>query len=166
MADLDDELADDLPAGGGSNRMMLAGAAVAAFLVGIGAGFAGNMFINNSEAASESSEEQAMDGEGTSAARTVAPLDPFIVNLRGSGGGRILRLEVQLEFDATDLDRITEGTPAMRDALLSLASDYSYGELEGIDGKMHFRDELLGRLNRVLEGPRIHRIYFTEFVVQ
>ena len=77
-----------------------------------------------------------------------------------------IEVEVQLEYDRSDEDRITAGTPAMRDALLSLASDYSYSELEGIDGKMHFRDELLGRLNRVLEGPRVHRIYFTEFVVQ
>jgi len=37
--------------------------------------------------------------------------------------------------------------------------------MEGIDGKMHFRDELLGRLNRMLDGPRVQRIYFTEFVV-
>jgi len=164
MADFDEDLDETATSGRGAGAK-IAAAAVVAFLLGGGAGFAGNMFISDSEAAPEG-EQTAEDGEGKAEMRMVSALDPFIVNLRGSGGGRILRLEVQLEYDRSDEDRIAAGTPAMRDALLSLASDYSYSELEGIDGKMHFRDELLGRLNRVLEGPRVHRIYFTEFVVQ
>jgi flagellar basal body-associated protein FliL len=165
---------DDLEEGeyipeGGSN-MKIAVVAVIALLIGAGAGYAGNMFIGGAEAAAEDVEDGAEGEDGVAGEsgddRLVVALNPFVVNLRGSGGGRVLRLEVQLEVNASDRERIEKGTPRMRDALLSLASDYSYTELEGIDGKMHFRDELLGRLNRVLEGPSIQRIYFTEFVVQ
>jgi flagellar FliL protein len=54
----------------------------------------------------------------------------------------------------------------MRDSILLLASDYSYTELEGIDGKYRLKDDIHTRVNAVLEPIKISRVYFTEFVVQ
>jgi flagellar protein FliL len=99
--------------------------------------------------------------------RSVVNLGTFTVNLRGSGGGRVLRTEVQVEVAARDADTVDTYKPVLRDAVIALASDFTYADLEGIDGKTHLRDELLGRLNTVLEGkPAVDRLYFTEFVVQ
>ena len=59
-----------------------------------------------------------------------------------------------------------EAAPLLRDSIITLASDYTYAELEGLEGKTRLRDELLGRLNSLLDGARIERVYFTQFVVQ
>jgi flagellar basal body-associated protein FliL len=99
--------------------------------------------------------------------RAVVTLGVFTVNLRGSGGGRILRSEVQVEVDARDESVVVEERPALRDAVITLGSDYTYADLEGIDGKTHLRDEINARVANLLEGrANVHRIYFTEFVVQ
>ncbi len=99
--------------------------------------------------------------------RAVVTLGSFTVNLRGSGGGRVLRSEVQVEVDAKDESVVVEERPALRDAVITLGSDYTYADLEGIDGKTHLRDEIQSRVGGLLEGrAEVHRIYFTEFVVQ
>jgi flagellar basal body-associated protein FliL len=99
--------------------------------------------------------------------RAVVNLGTFTVNLRGSGGGRVLRAEVQLEVASRDSAAVEGYQPVLRDAVITLASDFTYADIEGVDGKTHLRDELLGRLNTVLDGnPSIDRVYFTEFVVQ
>ncbi|MCA9572136.1 MAG: flagellar basal body-associated FliL family protein, partial [Myxococcales bacterium] len=113
--------------------------------------------------------EGAVEGEGGKAEgpdRIVVPLKPFTVNLRGGGGGRMLRLEVQLEVASKHAEAIEKQKPVLRDAVLTLVSDQTYADLEGLDGKTHLRDALLRRLNGVLDGVRIQRLYFTDFVVQ
>ncbi len=163
MADEDDE--DDEDGGGGTSLMMLGGVGLVGLLLGGGAGFAAHMFLFPAEEC----EEVAVTAEGEAIARpdrAVHSLSTFTVNLRGTGGGRVLRMEVQLEVDGTELPSIEEQSPVLRDAVLTLASDYTYADLEGIDGKMRFRDELMSRLNGVLSTPSVKRIYFTKFVVQ
>lgn len=91
---------------------------------------------------------------------------PFTINLRGSGGGRVLRMDVQLEALGKDKEVITEKVPAIRDTILIATSDYSWSELEGTDGKTRLRDELLARVNGVTEPLAVQKIYFTQFVVQ
>ncbi|MEZ4235193.1 MAG: flagellar basal body-associated FliL family protein [Myxococcota bacterium] len=99
--------------------------------------------------------------------RSVVNLGTFTVNLRGSGGGRVLRTEVQVEVDGADQVAVEDKKPVLRDAVITLASDFTFADLEGIDGKTHLRDELLGRLNSVTsQAPEVGRVYFTEFVVQ
>ncbi len=99
--------------------------------------------------------------------RAVVTLGKFTVNLRGSGGGRVLRAEVQLEVDQASQNVVLEEQPALRDAVLTLSSDYTYSDLEGIDGKTHLRDEIFARVSTLLDGQtKVHRVYFTEFVVQ
>ena len=97
----------------------------------------------------------------------VQTLGQFTVNLRGTGGGRVLRMEVQVETSVDEGVVVEAKKAMMRDAVLTLASDYAYADVEGLDGKMRLRDELLGRLNVFLgKSATVRRIYFTEFVVQ
>lgn len=101
------------------------------------------------------------------AERAVVNLGMFTVNLRGNGGGRVLRTEVQVEVEGKDQTAIEEKKALLRDAVITLVSDYTYADLEGVDGKTHLRDELVGRLNAVMSSqPPVDRLYFTEFVVQ
>ncbi len=171
MADEDE---DDLETGGGGTSMvMLAGVGFVGFLLGGGAGFGGATFLAGEpdcETVAEGEEgeegEGGEDGEPLADERAVHSLDSFTVNLRGTGGGRVLRMEVQVEVNTDPVPTVEEQTPLLRDAVLTLASDYTYADLEGLDGKMRFRDELMSRLNGALSTPSVRRVYFTQFVVQ
>jgi flagellar basal body-associated protein FliL len=117
----------------------------------------------------EGGAEAGAHGEPKSGDRSIISLGQFTVNLRGTGGGRVLRAEVKIECDSVYARDIEIHKPQLRDAVLTLASDYTYADIEGLDGKTSLRDELLERLNSLLKGDnagRIERIYFTEFVVQ
>ena len=96
----------------------------------------------------------------------VVSLDEFAVNLRESGGGRVLQMTVQVEATPTLEATILGRKAQIRDAVLLLASDYSYTELEGMEGKMRLRDEVLVRINGVLAPDRVECVYFTQFLVQ
>jgi len=162
--DEDDEYI--VQSGGGGNMMMTLVVGVVGFLLGAGAGFGGATFL-----AEEPDCETVPPGELAAAGpsdgeRVMHSLGKFTVNLRGTGGGRVLRMEVQVEIDSGQQPLIEAKTPLLRDSVLTLASDYTFGDLEGLDGKMRFRDELLARLNSALSVSGIRRIYFTEFVVQ
>ena len=78
----------------------------------------------------------------------------------------MLQMEIQVESDAESVEKINERMPQLRDSVILLASDYSYDELEGIDGKFRLKDDIHARVNAVLEPIEVQRVYFTEFVVQ
>lgn len=154
--------------------LILAGAA--AFILGGGAGFGASAVFGSDDAEAaeiecEEGDEDCVPSEGEGAepepVRVVHSLGSFTVNLRGSGGGRVLRMEVQVETNDTALPVVEENSAQLRDAVITLASDYSYADVEGLDGKTRLRDELLGRVNTLLPSDgRVERVYFTEFVVQ
>lgn len=95
------------------------------------------------------------------------PFEPsYTVNLRGGGGGRILRMSLALETRAKFLPSLEPRMPLVQDSILTLAGDYTYEELEGQDGKARMKQELLDRLNAMLEGEPFDKVYFTGFMVQ
>ncbi len=96
---------------------------------------------------------------------TVTTLGAFTVNLKGSGGGRVLRLEVAVDSDASTTDAVQMMTPQLRDSIITAVSDFTWSELEGTDGKTRLKDELLIRINGVTEPIRVDRVYLTTFVV-
>jgi flagellar basal body-associated protein FliL len=107
--------------------------------------------------------EAAAKGAATSS--TITSLGRFTVNLRGSGGGRILQMEVALEADPTAGGTLEALTPRLRDSINTAVSDYTWTELEGTDGKTRLKDELLSRINGVADPVVVHAVYLTSFVV-
>ncbi len=143
--------------------------ALTLFILGGGAGLAGASFggggndsSGKTSSASKSDDKEAMLEEE----RVVHSLGLFTINLRGTGGSRLLRLEVQVETAMSSLVGVEAQHAKLRDAVITLVSDYSYLEVEGLDGKTRMRDELLARMNTMLGKNRLERVYFTEFVVQ
>ncbi len=112
----------------------------------------------------EGAKKSATGGSASDSA--VVSIGQFTVNLRGTGAGRVLRIEIYCETDQGSQDAVTENNAPLRDAVVTLVSDYSYSDLEGLDGKTRLRDELLARMNALLGGNRIKRLYFTDFVIQ
>lgn len=129
------------------------------------------------QAAEGEGEGEAAKGEGADAASAdgaqrapgeaaITSLGSFTVNLRGSGGGRVLRVEVQLETSGANAGDVAGRTVQLRDSVITAISDYTWSELEGTDGKVRLRDELLQRVNGITAPAVVERLYFTQFVVQ
>ena len=155
-----------------------------ALLLGVGGGFLGRGLVSHEEApeaAASASDKPAAVGapatEGAAAAapgiplahgqgRAVTTLGTFTVNLRGSAGGRVLRMQIYVESASESASLVEANRSALKDAANTLASDYTYPDLEGLDGKTHVRDELLARLNALVGKQALDGLYFTEFVVQ
>jgi flagellar basal body-associated protein FliL len=103
---------------------------------------------------------------GAKVGSVITNLGSFTVNLRGSGGGRVLRMEVQLDSNNGTAAVVGARGPQLRDSVITAVSDYTWSELEGVDGKTRLRDELLARLNGIVTPNVVDHLYFTQFVVQ
>ncbi len=153
-------------------RGRLAILAVALFFAGAGAGYAASLLLTSPDV-EESADELTVDEDGTpiedeAAVQdgTILSLGEMSINLRGGGGGRLLRIEVQVEGSSDAVAKCEARQSQLRDAILTVASDYSWSELEGSAGKMRLHDEFLVRINGILRPERVERVYFTQFVVQ
>ncbi len=152
---------------GTKSKLPMVLGALTFLILGGGAGFAGASYESAEEAkAKDSKSTENADGAGSEDNRLVHSLGLFTINLRGTGGGRVLRMEVQIEAGPATIAKAENERARLRDAVITLVSDYSYAEIEGLDGKTRLRDELLTRMNAMLGKLRIERVYFTEFVVQ
>lgn len=93
-------------------------------------------------------------------------LGSFTVILRGSPQ-KYLRVEIELEIAQANQYAFEESESLLLGKVLEVLSDYSYSQVEGLDGKLRLQDDLLASL-RVLMGieGEVHRVYFSQFVVQ
>jgi flagellar basal body-associated protein FliL len=88
------------------------------------------------------------------------------VNLKDAHAGRVLEMHVQIEVNQRDASAAERATAALRDAVIVAVSDYTYEDLEGVDGKARLKDELTARFGVLLSNVRIERLYLTQFVVR
>jgi flagellar basal body-associated protein FliL len=163
---------DDVVTGGGNSPLIkyaVAGCVLLALLVGVFA--AGGYFLNSGDSSSNNSADNvdpdALEFEDMTRAEVV-PLGSFTVNLRASGSaGRLLQMEISVEANPPASTLVADREAQLRDAILMAASDFSYLELEGLDGRLRLRDEIYRRVNEILDPEgEIKRVYFTSFVVQ
>jgi len=93
-------------------------------------------------------------------------LEPFIVNLSGSGKN-YLKVEIGLELSAEhDKVEVENKLPQIKDAILLLLTSKSFEAVQSSEGKVTLKQEILTRLNTFLSGGAIKNVYFTNFVVQ
>jgi flagellar FliL protein len=94
-------------------------------------------------------------------------MDTFVVNLNDPGGKRYLKTKIELEYTDSKLgDELKQRLPQLRDAILLLLSSKTLADIQGIDGKIALRTELIMRINQILKTGKIRNLYFTEFVIQ
>ncbi len=106
-------------------------------------------------------------GPGGSAAPTLVPLTPFIVNLSGDQGQRYLRLVVQVEVRGElSKDELDKHLPEVRNRLIFLLSSKTFADIGSTQGKYDLQAEIIKNINETLDGPFIKKTYFTEFIVQ
>lgn len=97
------------------------------------------------------------------------PLDSFIVNLldRSGAGRRYLKVEMQFEIYGEKTQKMLAlRTAQLRDTILLLLSSQTFDDINSMEGKLELKQALLSRINQVLGGKVVNRLYFTEFVVQ
>ena len=95
------------------------------------------------------------------------PMDPFIANLSDEDGRRYVKATLQVEFyDSIVPPEFHRRLPQTRDMLLTLFSSKTFADVRTPQGKALMREEIVNRINTVLNEDAVKAIYFTEFIVQ
>jgi flagellar protein FliL len=111
--------------------------------------------------------EEAGDHHDPNALGAMLALDPFIANLADPGGGRYLKTTFQLEFYGGSVPPDAQARmPQIRDLLLTLLTSKTFDDIRTPVGKQALRDDVMTRVNQVLDRDAVKAVYFTEFIVQ
>ena len=161
------ETAEQPEAGGSKKKLIIIIAA--ALVVLIGGGIGAFLFLGGEEEPVKLSPEQEQ-AEMEKQAKMVGPMvniDTFIVNIIDDEESRYLKASITVEVNTPEATmEIAERMPQIKDAILLLVGNKTYGELKDLQGKIQLRAELLNKINSVLVNGKVKRIYFTDFVVQ
>lgn len=111
----------------------------------------------------EAQEAEARDEHVTKA--LVIPLETFIVNLAGSKGRRIFKVDVELEVNEKKVvEEIEQRKAQIRDIIIIILSGRTYDQISGKDGKNQLRDEIKDTVNAFLTKGKITSVFFTNFL--
>ena len=92
--------------------------------------------------------------------------EPFQVNLMDAGGNKILQLQLHLEASRPEVvERIKRKVPPLRDAIIMLLSGKTVEEVSRVKGMMRLKQEIILRLEGVLDAGSIKSVYFTDYLV-
>jgi flagellar FliL protein len=115
----------------------------------------------------EIAEEDMADEMEMAAVGVMFPLDTFVVNLADPNGKRYLRATLQLELAPEQVvETFEQRLPQIRDVILTILPTKTFEDIRTVAGKSALREEILQRLNALLNVEAVANIYFTEFVIQ
>ncbi len=135
---------------------------------GAGAWFAGLLPGSGGDDKEKAEKEKPPDDHAVVyAAGALRPLDPFIANLSDAEGGRYLKTTLQVEFVAATAPADFDArAPQIRDSILTLLTSKSFEDVRSPEGKQTLREDVIARLNQIMQRDAVRAIYFTEFIVQ
>ena len=94
------------------------------------------------------------------------PLEPFVVNLKGSGR-RFLKVSITLALEgAKGAELAQKEVPPIRNAILLLLTNKRFEEVTTLEGKRKLQEEILAKVNDIIEGTQVREVYFTKFIAQ
>jgi flagellar protein FliL len=160
--------------------MLIAGVSGALVLILMGTGFfllwkkvstlppaAAELAKQEAEAQAQAEGEKEGEDEEAKEPGPIVPLEPFIVNLADEGGGRYLRVSMQLELSDKELEKEMEKLlPKIRDSILMILPSKKSEDIRTSEGKSKVRDEIIVAINGSLTTGTVENLYFTEFVIQ
>jgi flagellar protein FliL len=110
------------------------------------------------EQAKEAAEDKSFVGK-------IIPLETFIVNLSGSKGRRIAKVNMELELEGSNVqDEIEKRKAQIRDIIIIILSSKTYDDVATREGKDGLRAEIKDTVNAFLSKGKITNVYFTEFI--
>lgn len=138
-------------------RIAILATATLALAAGAGTGIAADRLLKTSEpeAAPEVTETTVL-----------LPIDELVVNLKGTGGGRLVQVEAEVQASTAVAEVCRRRMPAIRDALLSVLSEYTWAELDGAEGKSRVKHEMAAIVNGIVAPRAVDRVFLTSIVVQ
>lgn len=109
----------------------------------------------------------AAAGAGATAVGPMVNIESFVINILEEKETRYLKAAVTLELDNLfAADEVKLRMPQIRDAILLLVGNKTFGEVRDLQGKLQLRAEMLDKINSLLQAGKVQQIYFTDFVVQ
>jgi flagellar basal body-associated protein FliL len=115
------------------------------------------------EAAAPAPQEEKKEG---SIGPTLA-LDSFVVNLNEPDAPRYLKTTLEFELQNTGaVEEMNHAKPAIRDEVLRQLSSLTVKDTLGVEGKEKIQVALTQKVDKLLGGNRVRRLFFNEFVVQ
>ena len=161
------EATEESEEGGGSKKKLII--IIVAVLVLLGGAAGGYFFFMGSDEDEKISPEQEQ-AELEKQAKQVGPMvniDSFIVNIMDDQESRYLKATITVEVDSEEASmELTQRMPQVKDAVLLLVGNKTFGELSDLQGKIQLRAELINKINSIMLTGKVKRIYFTDFVVQ
>ena len=174
MAEEQDELLDDVegeeevpPKKSSLLKIIIILILVAALAGGGYFGYTKFMKVESAPPEEMMEEGASAEEKGETALGVMFPLDPFLVNLAGSQGKRVLKVTVSLELSAPEVRaELNENLQKVVDSILVLLSSKTFEDVYSVQGKFKLKDEITTRVNRFLAMGHIRDAYFTEFIIQ
>lgn len=115
----------------------------------------------------EHEAQQAEAVEEKSFIGKVIPLETFVVNLAGSKGRRIAKVNIELELAGDNVQiEIEQRKAQVRDIIIIILSGKTYDQVANKEGKDQLRDEIKDTVNAFLTKGKIKNVFFTEFIYQ
>jgi flagellar protein FliL len=96
----------------------------------------------------------------------LVPLETFLVNVSGSRGRKLVKINMELEVTNAEVqEEVEKIKPKIRDYIIIIASSKTFGEISTKEGKDALREEIKNQINLFLTKGQITRVYFTEFIL-
>jgi len=106
-------------------------------------------------------EEQSKDFIGK-----LVPLETFLVNVSGSRGRKLVKMNMELELTNAEVqEEVEKIKPKIRDYIIIIASSKTFAEISTKEGKDALREEIKNQINLFLTKGQITKVYFTEFIL-
>ncbi len=110
-------------------------------------------------------EAQKKESEKKDFIGNLIPLETFLVNLSGSRGRKLLKINMEIEVDGEEVQaEIEQLKPKIRDIIIVTLSSKTYSQISTKDGKDILRGEIRDQVNLFLTKGQIKRVYFTELI--
>lgn len=97
----------------------------------------------------------------------IVPLETFIINLAGSKGRRVAKVNMELEVNGEGVTtEIDQRKAQVRDIIITLLSGQAYEQVSSKEGKDKLKEQIKDTVNAFLTKGKIKDVYFTEFIYQ
>ncbi|MEK2688965.1 flagellar basal body-associated FliL family protein [Bdellovibrio sp. GT3] len=159
--------------GSGQKPILLIALAVINMLIVAGVGFM--LYKGKQKEAAEPKIEDVIKGEAEAQHKEAAeekeivgkvvPLETFIVNLAGSKGRRVAKVNIELELKGEKAaEEIDKRKAQIRDIIIIILSSKTYEEVSTREGRDSLKNEIKDTINSFLVQGKISNVLFTEFL--
>lgn len=138
------------------------------------AGIAAMLWVNHKKKLAEPGLDDVIHGEKQTQEKEkleqdfigkLIPLETFLVNLAGSHGRKLAKVNMELEVGNNEVqEEIEKLKPKIRDIIIIVISGKTYAQISTKEGKDQLRNEIRDQVNLFLTKGQIKRVYFTEFI--